>query len=90
MAKTPKTIGSLNPFVWEHKSSNSRYSICAKTLLLSQRIAGQQKTGYSLRNLVGLAMQGYKRIFGNTMKATRAAAAKNGSMGLCVCAQQND
>ncbi|MEI7995417.1 MAG: hypothetical protein WCH01_11005 [Methylococcaceae bacterium] len=36
---------------------------------MSQRIAGQQKTGHGLRNLVGLAMQGYKRIFGNTMKA---------------------
>ena len=33
------------------------------------RIAWQQKTGYGLRNLVELAMQRYKRIFGNTMKA---------------------
>ena len=32
------------------------------------RIAWQQKTGYGLRNLVELAMQRYKRIFGNTMK----------------------
>src|SRR5664280_2981342 len=33
------------------------------------RITWQQKTGYGLRNLVELAMQRYKRIFGNTMKA---------------------
>lgn len=33
------------------------------------RIAWQQKTGYGLRNLVELAMQRYKRLFGNTMKA---------------------
>ena len=32
-------------------------------------IVWQQKTGYGLRNLVELAMQRYKRIFGNTMKA---------------------
>ena len=33
------------------------------------RIAWQKKTGYGLRNYVELAMQRYKRIFGNTMKA---------------------
>ena len=33
------------------------------------RIAWQKKTGYNLRNHVELAMQRYKRIFGNTMKA---------------------
>jgi hypothetical protein len=33
------------------------------------RIVWQQKTGYGLRNLVELAMQRYKRIFGNAMKA---------------------
>jgi Transposase DDE domain len=33
------------------------------------RIAWQQKTGYGLRNLVELAMQRHKRIFGNTLKA---------------------
>jgi hypothetical protein len=33
------------------------------------RIAWQQKTGYNLRSHVELAMQRYKRIFGNTMKA---------------------
>lgn len=32
-------------------------------------IAWQQKTAYSLRNYVELAMQRYKRIFGNTLKA---------------------
>ena len=35
------------------------------------RIAWQRKTGYNLRSYVELAMQRYKRIFGNTMK-TRA------------------
>ena len=30
---------------------------------------GNKKAGYGLRNLVELAMQRYKRIFGNTMKA---------------------
>jgi len=33
------------------------------------RIAWQQITGYSMRNYVELAMQRYKHIFGNTMKA---------------------
>jgi hypothetical protein len=33
------------------------------------RIAWQKKTEYGLRNHVELAMQRYKRIFGNTMKA---------------------
>lgn len=33
------------------------------------RIAWQKKTGYGLRNYAELAMQRYKRIFGNTMKA---------------------
>ncbi|HEY5138951.1 MAG TPA: transposase, partial [Methylococcales bacterium] len=54
------------------------------------RIALQQKTGYGLRNLVELAMQRYKRIFGNTMKARALPQQKNGSMGQCVCTQQND
>ena len=31
--------------------------------------SGNKKKGYGLRNLVELAMQRYKRIFGNTMKA---------------------
>jgi hypothetical protein len=33
------------------------------------RIAWQRKTGYGLRNLVELAMQRYKRILGNTLRA---------------------
>jgi len=33
------------------------------------RIAWQQKTGYNLRSHVELALQLYKRIFGNTLKA---------------------
>ena len=33
------------------------------------RIAWQQKTGYNLRSHVELALQRYKRIFGNTLKA---------------------
>ncbi|MDD5411782.1 MAG: transposase [Methylobacter sp.] len=33
------------------------------------RIAWPRKTGYNLRSYVELAMQRYKRIFGNTMKA---------------------
>jgi hypothetical protein len=32
-------------------------------------LAWQRITGYSLRNYAELAMQRYKRIFGNTMKA---------------------
>lgn len=35
------------------------------------RIAWQNKTAYGLRNYVELAMQRYKRIFGNTMKARK-------------------
>ena len=33
------------------------------------QIAWQQQTGYGLRNYIELAIQRYKRIFGNTMKA---------------------
>jgi hypothetical protein len=33
------------------------------------RLAWQRITGYSLRNYAELAMQRYKRIFGNTTKA---------------------
>ncbi len=33
------------------------------------RIAWQKKTGFGLRNYAELAMQRYKRIFGNAMKA---------------------
>jgi hypothetical protein len=35
------------------------------------RIAWQKKTGYGMRNYAELAMQRYKRIFGNTMKARK-------------------
>jgi hypothetical protein len=40
-----------------------------QTIAQQGRIAWQQKTSYNLRNHVELAMQRYKRIFGNTMKA---------------------
>lgn len=33
------------------------------------RITWQRETGYNLRSYVELAMQSYKRIFGNAMKA---------------------
>jgi hypothetical protein len=39
------------------------------TIAQQGRIAWQKKTGYNLRSHVELAMQRYKRIFGNTMKA---------------------
>ena len=35
------------------------------------RIAWQKETNYGLRNYAELAMQRYKRIFGNTMKARK-------------------
>ena len=47
------------------------------------RLAWQKITGYNLRNYAELAMQRYKRILGNTMKA-RAAAAENRGMDQCV------
>ena len=40
-----------------------------QTIAQQGRIAWQRITGYNLRNYVELAMQHYKRIFGNTMKA---------------------
>ncbi|MDD2661250.1 MAG: IS5 family transposase [Methylococcales bacterium] len=40
-----------------------------QTIAQHGRIAWQRKTGYNLRNHVELAMQRYKRIFGNTLKA---------------------
>jgi hypothetical protein len=40
-----------------------------QTIAQNGRIAWQQTTNYNLRNYVELAMQRYKRIFGNTMKA---------------------
>jgi hypothetical protein len=54
------------------------------------RIAWQQKSGYGLRNLVELAMQRYKRIFGNTMKARALPQQKTEVWASAVCAQQND
>jgi hypothetical protein len=43
-------------------------SACAHCRLQG-RLAWQRITGYNLRNYAELAMQRYKRIFGNTMKA---------------------
>jgi hypothetical protein len=40
-----------------------------QTLAEQGRLAWQRKTGYNLRSYVELAMQRYKRIFGNTMKS---------------------
>jgi hypothetical protein len=40
-----------------------------QTIAQLGRIAWQRITGYNMRNYVELAMQRYKRIFGNTMKA---------------------
>ena len=40
-----------------------------QTIAQNGRIAWQRKTGYNLRSHVELAMQRYKRIFGNLMKA---------------------
>ena len=40
-----------------------------QTIAQEGRIAWQRKTGYNLRSQVELAMQRYKHIFGNLMKA---------------------
>jgi hypothetical protein len=40
-----------------------------QTIAKQGRIAWQRKTGYNLRSYVEIAMQRYKRIFGNTLKA---------------------
>jgi len=61
-----------------------------QTIAEQGRIAWQRKTGYNLRSYVELAMQRYKRIFGNTMKARALPQQKNGSMDQSVCTQQND
>jgi hypothetical protein len=53
------------------------------------RLAWQPITGYGLRNYAELAMQRYKRILGNTMKA-RAAASENRGMDQCGCTEPND
>jgi hypothetical protein len=51
--------------------------------------AWQRITGYNLRNHAELAMQRYKRIFGNTMKA-RVATAETRGMDQCVCTEPDD
>jgi len=43
------------------------------------RLAWQRITGYNLRNYAELAMQRYKRIFGNTMKARALPQQKTGA-----------
>jgi hypothetical protein len=40
-----------------------------KMIVRNGRMAWQHKTGYNLRSYVELAMQRFKRIFGNSMKA---------------------
>ena len=40
-----------------------------QTIARLGRMAWQKITGYHLRNYVELAVQRYKRLFGNTMKA---------------------
>ncbi|CAN7550796.1 hypothetical protein [Caballeronia sp. LjRoot31] len=40
-----------------------------EAIALQGRLAWQKITGYNLRNYAELAIQRYKRIFGNTMKA---------------------
>jgi len=40
-----------------------------RTIKQQGRIAWQKKTNYGLRSYVELAIQRYKRIFGNTLKA---------------------
>jgi hypothetical protein len=49
------------------------------------RLAWQHITGYNLRNYAELAMQRYKRIFGNTMKA-RALPQQKTEAWISVCA----
>jgi hypothetical protein len=58
-----------------HKSAvcsavgNSQRDQHIRTIAEQGRIAWQQETGYNLRSHVELAMQRYKRIFGNVLKA---------------------
>ena len=47
-----------------------------ETIAQKGRAAWQQMTGYNFRSYVELAMQRYKRIFGNTMKARAMARQK--------------
>ena len=48
------------------------------------RIVWQKKTGYGLRNYVELAMQRYKRTFGNTMKARKLPQQKAEAWACCL------
>jgi hypothetical protein len=61
-----------------------------QTIAEQGRIAWQRKTGYSLRSHVELAMQRYKRIFGNTMKMRAPPQQKTEAWIQCVCTQYND
>lgn len=56
-----------------------------QTIANQGRMAWQKITGYSLRNYVELAVQRYKRIFGNTMKA-RALPQQKAEAGISACA----
>ena len=47
-----------------------------ETIAQRGRMAWQRTTGYNLRNYVELAMQRYKRIFGNALKARALAQQK--------------
>ena len=47
-----------------------------ETIAQKGRAAWQRITGYNFRSYVELAMQRYKRIFGNTMKARALARQK--------------
>jgi hypothetical protein len=49
------------------------------------RITWQRETSYNLRSYVELAMQRYKRIFGNAMKA-RALPRQETEAGICASA----
>src|ERR1039457_1633517 len=47
-----------------------------QTIAQRGRIAWQRITGYNMRNYVALAMQRYKRIFGNTINWLRVISAR--------------
>jgi hypothetical protein len=47
-----------------------------ETIAQKGRVAWQRMTGYNVRSYVELAIQRYKRIFGNTMKARALARQK--------------
>ena len=56
-----------------------------QVITLKGRIAWQRITGYDIRNYVDLAVQRYKRIFGNNMKARALPQQKNRDMDQCFC-----